>query len=160
MRVPLLLAALALTLAGCGKSPENPAQNETAANAANAVDVIAIPEDSDALATAAPTAANATNATVAELPTEGWLGRWNGPEGLFLDIGAGRKPGIYKLTIKDSLDDQADYEGRADGAVIRFNRAGKAETIRGGTGSETGFKWLAEKKDCLIVVTGKEGYCR
>ena len=44
--------------------------------------------------------------------------------------------------------------------VIHFERDGKDLTIRPGTGAETGFKWLADKENCLIVVAGQEGYCR
>ena len=44
--------------------------------------------------------------------------------------------------------------------MIRFTRDGKDLTIRPGTGAETGFKWLAEKENCLIVIAGEEGYCR
>ena len=52
------------------------------------------------------------------------------------------------------------YAGQAAGETIRFTRNGRALTIRAGSGPETGFKWLAEKTNCLIVVPGKEGYCR
>jgi hypothetical protein len=96
------------------------------------------------------------------LPTDAWIGRWTGPEGLFLDVktdqpGSGR----YALTIKADLDSAGDkYDGRAEGETIRFTRGASEQTIQVGTGPETGFKWLADKADCLIVVTGKEGYCR
>jgi len=94
-------------------------------------------------------------------PTDAWLGRWAGPEGLFLDVAAGDGSGRYALTIKADLDSAGDkFSGRAEGATIRFTRGGTEQTIRAGTGAETGFKWLATKKDCLIVVPGQEGYCR
>jgi len=94
--------------------------------------------------------------------TDKWVGRWTGPEGLFLDVApAGSASGRYMLTIKADLDSSGDkFDGQAEGATIRFTRAGAEQTIRAGSGAETGFKWLADKKDCLIVVTGKEGYCR
>jgi hypothetical protein len=96
------------------------------------------------------------------LPTDAWAGRWTGPEGLFLDVtpdqpGSGR----YTLTIKADLDSAGDkFDGRAEGDTIRFARGGTEQTIRVGIGAETGFKWLADKQDCLIVVAGQEGYCR
>lgn len=89
-----------------------------------------------------------------------WAGRWNGPEGLFLEIAPASKPGTVRIVLKDTLDDQATYVGRLDGDVVRFVRNGTAEAIRHGTGAETGFKWLAGKKNCLIVIKDKEGYCR
>jgi len=93
---------------------------------------------------------------------DGWIGRWTGPEGLFLDIqpATDGKSGAYILTNRDTLDREADYRGVAQGEGIRFRRDGKDLTIRAGTGAETGFKWLADKQDCLIVQPGKEGYCR
>jgi len=96
------------------------------------------------------------------LPTDGWVGRWTGPEGLFLNIqpSPDGKPGHYAIANRDTLDRQADYAGTAEGGAIRMMRDGKELTIRAGTGEETGFKYLAGKQDCLIVVAGREGYCR
>ena len=45
-------------------------------------------------------------------------------------------------------------------STIRFVRDGKDLAIRPGNGDETGFKYLAGKQDCLIVIAGQEGYCR
>jgi hypothetical protein len=59
-----------------------------------------------------------------------------------------------------NLDRQGDYPGVAEGSTIRFVRDGKDLAIRPGKGDETGFKYLAGKQDCLIVVPGQEGYCR
>jgi hypothetical protein len=47
----------------------------------------------------------------------------------------------------------------AAGDRIEFERDGKRESVRAGSGKETGMKWLLEKKDCLIIKTG-EGFCR
>jgi hypothetical protein len=126
-------------------------------NAAGAENVATVEtiEDSDA----APAANEAADA---RLPTDDWVGKWTGPEGLFLDIqpSPNGKPGHYALTNKDNLDRQGDYPGIAEGTTIRFVRDGKDLAIRPGTGEETGFKYLAGKSDCLIVVPGQEGYCR
>lgn len=94
--------------------------------------------------------------------TDQWIGHWTGPEGLFLDIqpSSSEKPGHYVIQNKDNLDREGSYKGVADGAAIRFPRDGKQLTIRSGTGQETGFKYLAGKQDCLIVIAGREGYCR
>lgn len=91
------------------------------------------------------------------------MGRgWTGPEGLFLDIqrSPDGKPGHYTIANKDDLDRQGNYSGFAEGTTIRFVRDGRDLSIRRGIGDETGFKHLAGKKDCLIVVPGQEGYCR
>jgi hypothetical protein len=154
MKPILIFLTVALALGGCGG-----AQQENAANVANAVDMTAIPEDVDAVALDNG-GANAPAAVADTASTDAWLGRWKGPEGLFLDIRKGGTAGTYGLTLKATLDGQADYVGTAEDATIRFVRAGRTETIHAGTGKETGHKWLAEMGDCLIIVAGKEGYCR
>ncbi|WP_420145714.1 hypothetical protein [Sphingobium sp.] len=147
---PLLL--LPVLLAGCGKNAENVAVANNSANGAAAVETF---DESDA--------APVGNDGVAARPvTDDWVGKWTGPEGLFLDIqpSPDGKPGHYALTNKDNLDRQGDYQGVANGATIRFVRDGKDLSIRPGRGDETGFKYLAGKTDCLIVLPGQEGYCR
>lgn len=153
---PLLL--LPVLLAGCVKSADN-AGNEAAANNMANVASVETFDESDA----APIDNQAGNQSAdARLPTDDWVGKWTGPEGLFLDIqpSPDGKPGHYALTNKDNLDRQGDYPGVAEGTTIRFVRDGKDVAIRPGTGDETGFKYLAGKSDCLIVVKGQEGYCR
>ncbi|WP_088183116.1 hypothetical protein [Sphingobium sp. Z007] len=149
---PLLL--LPLMLAGCAKSDDNVAVANNMASGANVAAVETI-EDMDAV----PANAQAADA---RLPTDDWVGRWTGPEGLFLEIqpSPDGKPGHYALTNKDTLDRQGDYSGVAEGTTIRFVRDGKDLAIRPGNGDETGFKYLAGKQDCLIVIAGQEGYCR
>ncbi|WP_242125041.1 hypothetical protein [Sphingobium sp. Sx8-8] len=146
--LPALLAGA--SLGGCGKSVDN---GSTGNNAAQSSAVEAIEE---------PDAVNAPTHEAARLPTDDWAGRWTGPEGLFLDIqpSPDGQPGHYAITNKDNLDRQGDYDGVADGSTIRFVRDGKDLAIRPGKGVETGFKYLAGKSDCLILVPGKEGYCR
>ncbi len=144
-----LAATLAISLAGCAKSTDNAAGNQVAE--AGNVETI---EDMDALGNAAPEAPR--------LPTDDWVGRWTGPEGLFLDIqpSPDGKPGHYAITNQDNLDRKGNYNGIAEGTTIRFVRDGKDLAIRPGKGAETGFKYLAGKDECLIVVAGSEGYCR
>ena len=93
-------------------------------------------------------------------PATDWLGRWNGPEGTFLALAPGAAPDELRMTLKDNLDSQAEYVATVSGERLRFTRNDVIEMVRHGTGAETGFKWLADKKDCLIVVPGREGYCR
>lgn len=148
---PLSFAVLALLMTGgCAKSVDNRAAANNAASEAN---VEAIEE---------PDAVGAAGKETAGLPTDDWVGRWTGPEGLFLDIqpSPDGKPGHYAIANRDTLDRQGDYAGVAEGSTIRFVRDGKDLAIRPGKGSDTGFKYLAGREDCLIVVQGQEGYCR
>jgi len=111
--LPLLLAGALLT--GCGPAAETDNVANVTANA-QTVETI---EDSDAI--------NSADGPAGRLPTDDWIGRWTGPEGLFLDIqpAPDGKPGSYALTNKDNLDRQGDYAGMAEGAMIRFTRDGR-----------------------------------
>lgn len=104
----------------------------------------------------APQAPPAAKAATEPAAVERWLGRWNGPEGTWLSIspdGAG-----LRIEIAD-LDGPKTYSGRAVGERVEFERNGKTEAIRPGNGADTGMKWLADKKDCLLTAPG-EGWCR
>lgn len=120
----LILSTLAL-LSACDKSPQAPKP------APPSVQATLVPET---------------------LPTDKWVGKWVGVEGLHLtvskDDSIGR--GHYLLTMQYGLD--ADASGT-------FNRPDGPQVLRAGDGAATGLKWLADKKDCLVVNTG-EGYCR
>ncbi|GAY22616.1 MULTISPECIES: hypothetical protein [Sphingobium] len=146
----LPLMAMGALTSGCARSAD---EGGAANNAAQPADVEAIAE---------PDAVNAAANGAAGLPTDEWVGRWNGPEGLFLDIqpSPDGRPGHYAIANQDNLDRQGDYPGVAEGATIRFVRDGRDLSIRPGTGAETGFKDLAGRQDCLIVLPGREGYCR
>jgi hypothetical protein len=88
--------------------------------------------------------------------TDQWLGRWDGPEGTFLQIS--KSGDHYAVEIQD-LDGPKTFEGFADGNRIQFTRDGKTEFISAGDGQATGMKWLTEKKNCLLTRQG-EGWCR
>lgn len=107
-----------------------------------------------------PAARQVTSATApaasADNVADKWLGHWNGPEGTYLVLAS--RGGQYVVEIK-SLDGLAAYEGVAAGDRIQFKRDGRTESIRAGSGKETGMKWLLEKTDCLIINEG-EGFCR
>lgn len=91
-------------------------------------------------------------------PTDAWVGKWIGVEGLILDIQPAGDPGNYVLSIT-LLDGTKSFEGAAEGDLIRFTRDGRTENIRAATGDETGLKWLAGKQNCLMIQRG-EGFCR
>ena len=96
-------------------------------------------------------------------PTDQWVGKWTGVEGLHLSIAKddsiGR--GHYLLTMQYGLDadDSGTFKGEASEDGIAFTRPDGPQLLRAGDGAATGLKWLADKQDCLIVDTG-EGYCR
>ena len=85
-----------------------------------------------------------------------WLGKWNGPEGTFVQLAGGN--GKYEVTIQN-LDGPRTFQGNAVGDQIEFERNGMKESLRATNGAETGMKWLSEKSNCLTVRAG-EGYCR
>lgn len=169
MRNPVLPLLAALTLlAACNQSAE-----ETAGRVENIAD--RIEAEGDRLANTIDDAGariddvgdaieNGTGRVITAVdnaldrPTDAWIGKWVGVEGLVLDIAKADLPGRYRLRVT-LLDGTSDYAGRADGETIRFTRDGKEETIRATNGAGTGLKWLAEKKDCLVIKPG-EGFCR
>lgn len=96
-------------------------------------------------------------------PAEGgrfadWAGRWIGPEGTYVDIkslGDGR----FELEMQSDLDAKGTYEAQGVEHGIEFRRDGAMHTLTRTDGDGTGMKWLAGKKECLMVKEG-EGYCR
>lgn len=88
---------------------------------------------------------------------ESWLGSWTGPEGTSLLVSR-TAPNKYDVTVR-SLDGVATYPGVWSHDEIDFIREGRTEHIRTGTGTDTGMKWLLEKKNCLVIKLG-EGFCR
>lgn len=120
--------------------------------------------DQDAKSPAKPAPPSVQATLVPETPpTDKWIGQWIGVEGLHLTIakddGIGR--GHYLLTMQYGLDaeDAGTFKGEAAEDGIAFTRPDGPQSLRAGDGAATGLKWLADKKDCLIVATG-EGYCR
>ena len=95
-------------------------------------------------------------AAVSSPVTEGWLGRWNGPEGTFLLLE--RATDGYAVTIQN-LDGPRVFPALVVGEQIQFERDGITEVIRATDGAGTGMKWLVDKTNCLTIRSG-EGYCR
>lgn len=131
----LVALAAAALLAACNRTAESPPPPLASAPAAP-INVPAVPTQA----------------------TDAWLGKWVGVEGLALEVSRGAEPGLYRLQVT-LLDGTHSYEGRAEGNVIRFTRNGQPETLRAVTGDETGLKYLAGKKNCLMIKTA-EGFCR
>lgn len=144
------MIAAALLVAGCarGQDATLPGNDDAAVNfsrdASDGNDD-AMPDPSD-------------NVAAAPLPTDAWVGKWIGVEGLVLNIQPSGEKRHYVLSVT-LLDGTKSYDGVADGDVIRFTRDGRPESIRAATGDETGLKWLAGKQNCVMIKQG-EGFCR
>ena len=137
MHTRTLTFAVALAaLTACNESGPGPAA------------VIAVPS-------AAPVPAAIAAAPVAPLADQ-WLGQWTGPEGTLLALS--KSADGYQINIQ-SLDGPNSYQGQAADDHITFERNGKTEAIRAASGQETGMKWLADKKNCLVIKPS-EGFCR
>jgi len=87
---------------------------------------------------------------------DNWVGEWRGPEGTSLRIA---KQEVGYEVVVTNLDGPRSFHGVAAEDVLQFERDGATETLHAGDGAATGMKWLAGKKDCLVVKPG-EGYCR
>lgn len=85
-------------------------------------------------------------------PAVDLTGRWTGPEGTYLIVA----PDEVKIR---NLDGERSFPATHANNSVSFTRDGVTETIRAGDGPATGMKWLADKKDCIVVKSG-EGYCR
>lgn len=119
----------------------------------------AAPQAADAVLPPGPdVAADNVAAAEAPLPTDAWIGKWVGVEGLALEISPGPDAGQYALKVA-LLDGTENYVGTADGESIRFQRDGRQDVIRKVSGDETGLKYLAGKTNCLMIRKG-EGFCR
>ena len=137
-------AALML-LAGCEKA-EAPAPAEPTTT--EEVPVEAMPAEG----------AEATDSAAAPHRFASWAGKWTGPEGMYATITTA-EPGKYRLEMQSDLDTRATYDGEDSEHGIRFRRGNEELSLHRGGGDETGLKYLAGKKECLIVKQG-EGYCR
>ena len=148
---------LALALVACSEAPMPPPGEGTAPKQDSMApsDVSAQQEAMPAPATPREPLEPVANDLGTRI-ADGWVGSWQGPEGTSLSI-AKQEVG-YELVITN-LDGPRSFHGIAADELIEFERDGRTETLRAGDGAATGMKWLADKRDCLVVRTG-EGYCR
>ncbi len=147
----ILFAAIAGVLAACQptepvkNAPDN-APSPTAPSSPAAVPAVSPGASVDPKAPVAPAG------KVASLE-----GLWPGVEGTSLNVVKNGEK--YKIEIKN-LDKTETFEGIAKGDTIEFKRKDKMETIKAATAEETGMKWLAGEKNCVVITKGSEGYCR
>jgi len=147
----LASAAALVLLAGCEKA-EAPAPAETTTTEVQ--DETMPAETTDTAATDEA----ATDPATAPHRFASWAGKWTGVEGMYVTITPG-EPGKYKLEMQSDLDTKGTYDGQDSEHGIKFKRGGQDLSLHRGNGDDTGLKYLAGKKECLIVKEG-EGYCR
>jgi hypothetical protein len=105
-----------------------------------------------------PTGSPAATDTTGKPTETAFVGKWNGPEGTFLNIT--KKGEKFELEIKNLDPASKKYEGTLKDGVIEFTRDGKPATAKPANGDETGMKWLAGKKNCLVITKNSEGFCK
>ncbi|GGZ30554.1 hypothetical protein [Asticcacaulis endophyticus] len=130
-----VIVGLSVAISACSRAPEPP-QN---------------PPELPPVSAEAPVSASAAASSVPD-----WTGKWTGPEGTWLEV----KPlnGGFEVAIQN-LDGVRTFPAAFQQGGLAFTRDGAEHIIRAGSGADTGMKWLADKTNCLIVMTG-EGYCR
>lgn len=149
MLVSLVFAGIGF-LGACASEPTKPPASTPPSTpaASPSATPAASPSGSPAASPAGPPAANKADAMT---------GKWPGAEGTYLNIT--KKGEKFSIEIAN-LDGPKTFEGTAKGDAIEFTRNGKTETVKHATGDETGMKWFAGKKECLVVTKGSEGFCR
>ncbi|MFK3891226.1 hypothetical protein [Sphingomonas sp. NPDC079357] len=150
IRFSLLLAPLAL--AACAQPAPDPSPSGTPTDR---VGPVAPPRDEPG---SGQLRDNAVEPAATAALEERYLGRWIGVEGMYLNV-ARREEGGVTLDMQWDLDHRGTFAGSVTAEGLRFMRGGVAETAVLGDGDATGLKWLAGKKECLVVKPG-EGYCR
>ena len=153
----LTLISVLVAISGCEKKdPNHPEIYDASTSSSTAGVNTATSSAPDPLSSAVSSTTAIANAERADFATDAWIGKWQGPEGTFLNIEGDK--GVYTLTIQN-LDGPKTYEGKTLGDRISFVRDGTGETIHVSDGKDTGMKWLADKKNCLMIREG-EGFCR
>jgi hypothetical protein len=139
MHRPILIAALVSVslLGACKKAEQTPATDPAVSTETTAAPAETAPATVDVAA---------------------WAGKWTGPEGMFAMV-TPSADGKVALEMQSDLDTKGTYEGTATAEGIGFKRGAELLVLKKATGNETGLKYLAGKKECLMVKSG-EGYCR
>ncbi len=143
--VALITITAVVMLSAC--SPK-PGADEVAASEASESAAMSI--------TAAQAASQAVAEAMTSVDATGYVGKWTGPEGTSLTITpAGSE---YEVVITN-LDGPRTFTGTLEGDGIHITRDAAPLVIHKGDGQATGMKWLADKKDCLVVAAN-EGFCK
>lgn len=151
------IVVAAVVLGGCGADERRSEGRATQAEIDNSAQATIAPPPVVPTPTAGATPTPVASASDTPVDAARYLGRWTGVEGMFLVVAP--SPGGVTLDMQYDLDHRATFAGTVGADGIAFTRGGIAETLTPGDGAATGLKWLADKRDCLVVKTG-EGYCR
>lgn len=111
-------------------------------------------------ATATPASPVVSPSPIASVSTgkvDSLVGRWPGAEGTYLTIT--KKGEKYSVEIA-GLGGPKTFEGTAKGDVIEFTRNSKTETIKAGSGVDTGMKGFEKETNCVVVTKGSEAFCK
>lgn len=142
-----ILAGMAIAVTACsGTVPDKPATPSPSPAATVSPATSPSPASS-------PAGSPATNAS----RVDSLVGRWTGPEGASLNIT--KKGDKYSIDIT-GRNGAKTFEGTAKGDTIEFTRDGKTQTIKAGTGADTGVKGLEKESNCVIINKGSEGFCK
>ncbi len=157
-----MIVGVALLVAGCGATERRDEGRATQAAIDNSAEATLVPvatptPGASASASATPTPTPAPSASGTSADATPYLGRWIGVEGMVLNVAS--VPTGVTLDMQYDLDNRGTFAGTVGPQGIAFTRNGLAETLKPGDGAATGLKYLADKRDCLIVKSG-EGYCR
>ena len=143
----IILATTLVAASACTTPQANAPVSTTATPAASASPAMS--------PVASPPASPATAGSGSK--ADSLAGRWTGPEGTYLNVT--KKGEKYTIEIAN-LDGPKTYEGSAKGDVIEFTRNGKTETIKAGSGADTGMKGFEKETNCVVVTKGSEGFCK
>jgi hypothetical protein len=144
----ILAVALAGLIAACEPKANTPGVNTPPATSPSPV----APASPAVSPTGSPAADVKPSAKV-----ESMVGKWNGPEGTYLNIT--KKGTGYEVEVKN-LDSAKKFDGIAKGDTIEFTRNGKTETVKSANGAETGMKGFEKETNCLVITKGSEGFCK
>ena len=149
--IAVLFVAAVGVLGACTNTQEvKPVPNVAPSPAAPVASPVASPAVSPSVDPKAPAASPSAKVTALE-------GKWPGVDGAYLNVT--KKGDRYSVEIK-SGDKTETFEGVAKGSTIEFKRKDKLEAIKAATAEETGMKWVAGEKNCVVITKGSEGYCR
>lgn len=130
-----------------------------ACSPAPSADAIAASQTSESAAmsiTAAEAASQAVAEAMTSIDATGYVGKWTGPEATAMTI---TPVGSQYEVVITNLDGPRTFTGSLEGDGIHITRDATPLVIHKGDGEATGMKWLADKKDCLVVAAN-EGFCK
>ena len=132
-----------------------------AAAACNTPSETKAPASPSPVATSTPAASPAGSpspaSNIAAGKADSLIGRWAGTGEAYLNVT--KKGDKFSIEIAGASGPKT-FEGTAKGDVIEFMRNGKTETLRAGSGGDTGVKGFEKETNCVVITKGTEGFCK